>query len=112
MPWQVKPRCRRQGWLAAGGALAPETAVSYCRLPLYEYACRSCGKEFETLIRKGDTPACPACASTDLEKRLSGVAIKSDTTHGLALKAAKRRDAKRGSENARAQREYELKHND
>ena len=63
-------------------------------------------------MRRGDEPACPSCASTDLEKLLSGVAIKSDTTRALAMKAAKRRDAKRGAAHARAQREYELKHND
>jgi hypothetical protein len=43
---------------------------------------------------------------------LSEVAIKSETTRALSMKAAKRRDAKRGAENARVQREYELKHND
>jgi len=81
-------------------------------MPIYEYACRGCGKQFEVLVRKGDTPACPSCASQDLEKLLSEIAVKSDNTHALALKAAKRRDAKRGAEHARAQREYELKHND
>ena len=81
-------------------------------MPLFEYTCRACQTQFETLVRKGDTPACPKCASQDLEKMLSGVAIKSETTHGLALKAAKRRDAKQGAENARAQREYELSHDD
>jgi putative FmdB family regulatory protein len=81
-------------------------------MPLFEYTCRACKTQFETLVRKGDTPACPACASHDLEKMLSGVAIKSETTHGLALKAAKRRDARQGAENARAQREYELSHDD
>jgi hypothetical protein len=39
-------------------------------------------------------------------------AVKSETTHALALAAAKRRDKKQGAENARAQREYELHHND
>jgi hypothetical protein len=43
---------------------------------------------------------------------VSGVSVKSDGTHALALKAAKRRDARQGAENARVQREYELKHND
>jgi putative FmdB family regulatory protein len=81
-------------------------------VPLYEYTCRACQKQFELLVRKGDTPACPACASQDLEKMLSEVAIKSSGTHALALKAAKRRDAKQGAENARAQREYELSHDD
>jgi putative FmdB family regulatory protein len=81
-------------------------------VPIYEYTCRGCAKQFELLVRKGDTPACPACASQDLEKMVSDIAIKSDSTHALALKAAKRRDTKQGAENARAQREYELKHND
>ena len=81
-------------------------------MPLYEYRCRACENTFELLVRTGDVPSCPACASRELDKLLSEVAIKSDTTHALALKAAKRRDAKRGAENARAQREYELKHND
>jgi len=82
-------------------------------MPIFEYACKSCGNEFETLVRPNtDPPACPACKSTELEKLISRPAIKSDSTHGLALKAAKKRDQKQGSENARAQREYELHHND
>ena len=81
-------------------------------MPIYEYACRACGKEFESLVRTGETPECPACASQDLEKLLSGAAIKSSGTHALALKAAKKRDARQGADNARAQREYELSHND
>lgn len=64
------------------------------------------------LVRKGDIPACPSCAAQDLEKIISGVAVKSGGTHALALKAAKRRDARQGAENARAQREYELSHDD
>lgn len=81
-------------------------------MPLFEYTCRACRHQFETLVRKGDVPACPSCASQDLEKLLSEVAIKSDSTHALALAAARRRDAKQGAENARAQREYELSHDD
>jgi putative FmdB family regulatory protein len=81
-------------------------------MPIFEYSCRTCGREFEALVRPGDVPACPACASTELEKRLSLPAIKSESTHGLALRAAKKRDARQASENARAQREYELKHDD
>lgn len=81
-------------------------------MPIYEYTCRSCGLAFEVLVRRGDAPACPSCAGQDLEKRLSDVAIKSSGTHALALKAARKRDARQGAENARAQREYELKHDD
>ena len=81
-------------------------------MPMYEYACRHCGREFETLVRAGSTPACPGCAGTDLERLLSLPAVHSSGTHALALKAAARRDKVQGSELARAQREYELHHND
>ena len=80
---------------------------------MFEYACKSCGKEFEALVRPNTAPpVCPACQSADLEKLISTPAIKSESTHGLAMKAAKKRDQKSGAEMARAQREYELHHND
>lgn len=81
-------------------------------MPIYEYACRACGHRFERLVRASDTPVCDACGSADLERLISQPAVKSEGTHQLALNAAKKRDAKLGAENARAQREYELHHND
>ena len=82
-------------------------------MPIFEYLCKSCGKGFEVLVRpNGAAPACPACQGVDLEKQISSPAIKSDTTHGLAMRAAKKRDQKAGAEKAREQREYELHHND
>lgn len=82
-------------------------------MPMFEYACRECGKEFETLVRAGGAaPACPACKSDNLEKLISVPAVKSETTHALALGAAKKRDKAAATHNARVQREYELHHND
>ena len=82
-------------------------------MPIFEYACKQCGKEFEALVRpNGNAPACPSCTSTELEKLLSIPAVKSASTHALALSAAKKRDSKQANENARVQREYELHHND
>ena len=40
-------------------------------MPIYEYACRACGNQFETLVRGAEQPACSHCASPDLEKKLS-----------------------------------------
>lgn len=40
-------------------------------MPLYEYACRACGREFEVLVRGEETPACPHCESRKLDKLLS-----------------------------------------
>jgi putative FmdB family regulatory protein len=82
-------------------------------MPIFEYQCKGCGKEFEALVLPTTAaPACPACKSAELEKLISRPAIKSESTHGLAMKAAKKRDQKAGSEKAREQREYELNHND
>jgi hypothetical protein len=38
--------------------------------------------------------------------------VKSDATHAQAMRAAKARDKAQATEKNRAQREYELKHND
>ena len=81
-------------------------------MPIFEYACRACGHQFETLVLPSTSPSCPSCASADLEKLLSTPAVKSGSTHALALKAARKRDARQASEKNRAQREYELSHDD
>jgi putative FmdB family regulatory protein len=44
-------------------------------MPLFEYECRACGRQFEYLTRAGQSPACPSCASAELEKRLSAFAV-------------------------------------
>lgn len=81
-------------------------------MPIFEYVCSGCGKDFELLVLKGTPLACPSCSSTAIERQVSAPAIKSESTHGLAMRAAKRRDVKKADENSRAQREYELHHND
>ncbi|HYE88696.1 MAG TPA: FmdB family zinc ribbon protein [Vicinamibacterales bacterium] len=82
-------------------------------MPIFEYQCKGCNTEFEALVLPTtDAPSCPACKGTELEKLISRPAIKSETTHGLAMRAAKKRDKIAGAEKAREQREYELHHND
>jgi putative FmdB family regulatory protein len=81
-------------------------------MPIYEFSCRACGQAFEMLVLKATVPACPKCHSDNLERLVSVPAVKSEGTRALALKAAKRRDKNQASELNRAQREYELHHND
>jgi len=81
-------------------------------MPIYEYRCETCGHQFELLVRSGDVPACERCSGTSLEKLLSLPAIKSESTHALAMRAAQRRDKAQGAERERAQREYEQHHDD
>ncbi len=40
-------------------------------MPIFDYRCNKCGKEFEKLVRKEEDKICPDCASADLEKKIS-----------------------------------------
>ena len=47
-------------------------------MPIYEYKCRSCGNEFEQLVRPGKGPApCPSCQSSELDRMLSAFSVSS-----------------------------------
>ena len=44
-------------------------------MPIYEYQCAACGKEFEALVRNSAAaPTCPACNGSELRKKLSAIA--------------------------------------
>jgi putative FmdB family regulatory protein len=81
-------------------------------VPTYDYACRSCGHEFEFLVLPGKTkdPACPECGASPVERLLSRPMIQTEGTRGRALRAAGRREAKRGEERVQEQRRYEREH--
>jgi putative FmdB family regulatory protein len=59
-------------------------------MPIYEYQCRACGHSFETLVRKSEQPACPACASLDIERLLSTFGVGSEARSYSALQTARR----------------------
>jgi putative FmdB family regulatory protein len=43
-------------------------------MPIYEYECQGCGRQFELLVRNGETPICPQCGQSDLTKNFSAPA--------------------------------------
>jgi putative FmdB family regulatory protein len=53
-------------------------------MPLFEYACKECDKEFEALVRGGDTPECPSCHSKELQRRLSVFAAHTNGGGGVS----------------------------
>ncbi len=57
-------------------------------MPIYEYACRDCGREFEYLTREGQTPSCPSCASHALDKQLSTFAARATSGGAQPVRAA------------------------
>lgn len=40
-------------------------------MPIYEYHCPSCGKDFELFVRGETRLACPDCDSAKIERRMS-----------------------------------------
>jgi len=40
-------------------------------MPIFDFHCQSCERNFELLVRSSDVPVCPACGSTALEKQIS-----------------------------------------
>ena len=62
-------------------------------MPLYDFACRSCGARFEVRATVDALPACPQCGSPDTERLLSSFA--GPFTVGLRGAAARRSDAAR-----------------
>jgi putative FmdB family regulatory protein len=64
-------------------------------MPIYEYRCRACAHEFEALVRSGDTPGCPRCAATDLERLLSLFAVDSEGTRQNARDRSMAKGVKR-----------------
>lgn len=59
-------------------------------MPIYEYQCAACAKEFEVLVRSSSpAPACPECKGTELRKKLSAfAALTSSASAEAQLPAA------------------------
>ena len=81
-------------------------------MPLFDFLCRACGREFEALVRAGQPPVCPGCQSGDLEQKLSLFAVKTGDRSKAAAAANRHKYAVQGAKDT-AQREVEAaKHRD
>lgn len=79
-------------------------------MPIYEYECQACQHQFELLIRTGDVAACPACASGELRRLLSHVAVSSEHSRQHNFNKARQSARKVQRDKDHAQAEYERKH--
>jgi putative FmdB family regulatory protein len=82
-------------------------------MPIFEYRCRGCGHEFESLVlATTPPPACPECTSADLEKLLSTAAVSTEgQRQANALKSRQQQIAKR-KDKIVADEEHRLHHDD
>jgi putative FmdB family regulatory protein len=80
-------------------------------MPLYDFHCRSCGREFEALARPQDPPVkCPACQGEDLERLLSGFALRTDERSAAAIRDSRKRQIKGNKDKLVAEEEYRKEH--
>jgi len=49
-------------------------------MPIYEYKCNACGKNFETLVMGKTTPECPSCDSKNLSRLMSACGFVSKSS--------------------------------
>ena len=95
------------------GTLAQRRSSEYFpAMPIYEYRCSGCKSEFEQLVRTGDTPACPSCGSTSLERLLSLTSVSTEGTRAASLHKAKQKAKLVQRDKDVAQAEYEQHHHE
>ena len=84
-------------------------------MPLYEYRCLGCGRQFELLILK-DSPevACPSCSGATVERMFSTFAVSSDASRqastASAYKYNNKLNAKQEPDKQRVQIEHKHQH--
>ena len=57
-------------------------------MPLFEYRCPACTREFEALVRTNETAECPDCGSKQVEKLLSMAAAHVGSGGSLPVTSA------------------------
>jgi len=78
-------------------------------MPLFDFKCRSCGNEFEALVRADRAAVC-ACGSGDLDRITSGFAVSSSAIRKSHLETVRKKGAAARKDKLRADHAYMQKH--
>ncbi len=76
-------------------------------MPIFDYKCLECAHLFEKIVRNDETPACPSCSATKVERQLSLASISTQKTRKISSEEARATHQKGYKEHQHAQREYE-----
>ena len=64
-------------------------------MPLFEYKCQACGRQFEVLmLRPSQAVECPACSSTSVERLMSMFAVNSEARRESSVASARKHNEK------------------
>ena len=77
-------------------------------MPLFDFSCAGCGREFEALVRTGHPARCPGCGSEDLTRLPTAFAVKT-TERTQSFAAANRHKHAVAGAQENAVREAEAK---
>src|SRR5262249_48770895 len=105
---------RRPGSAAHWRSERAEIGLRYTAfMPVYEYMCRACGRQFEYLVLKTSPAAqCPSCQASDLEQLVSLCGMSSDTTKQANLDAAHKKAGAAHKEKQRDEHKHLHEHYD
>ena len=79
-------------------------------MPLFDFTCRTCGRQFEALVRTGYPPACPDCGGVDLQQELPTFAVKTADRSQAAAAANRHKHAVQGHKDTMAREAEAEKH--
>jgi putative FmdB family regulatory protein len=81
-------------------------------MPLFEFRCRDCDREFELLVRSGTVPECPSCGSGSLERLLSMFAVSSEGTQLRSRQRLGQSQRQKARENQKEREHYKTDDHD
>jgi putative FmdB family regulatory protein len=79
-------------------------------MPLYDFHCRSCGVDFERLVRGADVIECPSCHGQDVERLLSTFALSTEERRTAAARQSRKLQIAKNRDKVIAEEEYRQKH--
>lgn len=56
-------------------------------MPIFEYICKECNRQFEALVFGAEKAECPSCHSKKLEPQLSVFAVSTKSSSGSSMSA-------------------------
>lgn len=81
-------------------------------MPIFDYRCRTCGHEFEAIVRASLPATCPSCHGTALERLMSLFSVSSPATRKASLKIAREEHQKGKKDQKIAHQESVRRHDD